>query len=66
MTDHDAVLVNVSEAARIVGLPRSTVAAWVRRERLFPRGLDVDGINLYDLEDVRALADGVERRPSGG
>lgn len=49
-------LVNVSEAARRTGRPRTTIASWVRRGLLHPAGLDVDGTPLYDLAKIQALA----------
>lgn len=56
-------LVNVSEAARRTGLPRSTIRNWIRRDdRLHPAGLDADGKPLYDYAKVLALAAGVVRR----
>ncbi|HTW17058.1 MAG TPA: hypothetical protein VMF51_18150 [Nocardioides sp.] len=57
------VLVNVSEAARTAGVPRTTVATWISSERLFPVGLDADGRTaLYDLASVKELAAATPRR----
>lgn len=55
-------LVNVSEAARRLAIPRTTILHWVRTERLFPRGLDAHGTALYDLDAVRHLAATTRRR----
>lgn len=49
-------LVNLSQAAQRIGRPRSTISSWVRRELLFPAGLEHDGTPLYDLTHVRELS----------
>lgn len=55
-------LVNLSEASRRTGKPRTTVAGWVRREKMFPAGLAEDGTALYDLAVVQRLAQATQSR----
>lgn len=56
MTITPRELVNVSQAAQRTGRPRTTISGWIRRELLFPAGLEHDGTPLYDLADVRRLS----------
>ncbi|MFW6776093.1 MerR family transcriptional regulator [Nocardioides sp. CPCC 205120] len=50
-------LVTISEAARRIGIPRTTVRNWATRDGLLnPRGLDRDGMRLYDLALIRDVA----------
>lgn len=55
MTARD--LVTLSSAAKALGLARTTISTWANRDGLLqPVGMSPDGIALYDLASVRAIA----------
>lgn len=61
---HPRTLVRLTTAADELSVPRATVRSWASEPnpQISPIGLDIDGVNLYDLEEIRQLVATTSRR----
>lgn len=50
------VIAGSRAAAEAFGIPEGTIRSWVSRGRLRPLGYDEHGWTLFDVEDLRRLA----------